>query len=54
MKVIGRFRLTNGRTTRIIVVSIFDTLSGLGHASLVSESLKQVAALDELARPGGI
>ncbi len=54
MKAIGRFRLTNGRTTRIIVVSICDTLSGLGHASLVSESLKQVAALDELARPGGI
>lgn len=52
MKAIGKFRLTNGRTTRVIVVSICDTLSVLGHASLVS--FRQVAALDELARPGVI
>lgn len=53
MGAIGKFRMTNGRTTRIIVISICDSLSRLGHTSLVHESLRQVASLDELAKPGG-
>jgi tetratricopeptide (TPR) repeat protein len=54
MRAIGKFRLTNGRTTRIIVISICDTLRCLGHTSLVRDSLKEVATLDELAKPGGV
>ncbi|RSL94493.1 hypothetical protein CEP52_012623 [Fusarium oligoseptatum] len=53
MKEIGKFKLTNGRATRIIVISICDTLSGLGQTWLVDESLKQVESLDEMAKPGG-
>lgn len=54
MKEIGKFQLTNGRTTRIIVMSICDTLSGLGHTWLVRESLKQLASLDGMEKPGGV
>ncbi|KAH6973893.1 hypothetical protein BKA56DRAFT_108563 [Ilyonectria sp. MPI-CAGE-AT-0026] len=54
MKEIRKFQLTNGRTTRIIVLSICDTLSGLGQTWLVDESLKQVAYLDAMATPGGV
>jgi hypothetical protein len=54
MREIGKFHLTNGRTTRIIVISICDTLSGLGQTWLVRESLKQVASLDEIAKPGSV
>ena len=54
MKEIGKFQLTNGRTTRIIVLSICDALSGLGHTWLLHESLKEVARLDEMAKPGGV
>ncbi|KAJ4316487.1 hypothetical protein N0V84_007843 [Fusarium piperis] len=54
MKEIRKFQLTNGHTTRIIVISICDTLGGLGHTWLMQESLKQAAAsLDEMAKPGG-
>lgn len=54
MKAIGKFRMTNGRTTRIIVTSICDVLRCLGYTSLVRDSLKEVATLDGLAKPGGI
>jgi hypothetical protein len=55
MKAIGEFRMTNGRTTRVIVMSICDALPRLGrHTSLVHHSRKEVATLDNLARPGGI
>lgn len=54
MKEIAKFHLTNGRTTRTIVISICDTLSGLGQTWLVPESLKQVAYLDEIAKPGSV
>lgn len=51
---IGEFQMTNGRTTRIIVMSVCDVSRRLGHTSLVLQSLKEVAALDELATPGGV
>ena len=54
LKAIGKFPMTNGRTTRIIVMSICDTLRCLGHTWLVRDSLKEVATLDELAKPGGV
>lgn len=53
MGAIGKFPRTNRRTTWIIVMSICDTLGSLGYTSLMHESLEQVAALDELAGPGG-
>ncbi|KAB5511385.1 hypothetical protein GE09DRAFT_982156, partial [Coniochaeta sp. 2T2.1] len=53
MKAIEKFRLTNGRTTKIIVMSIVDTLRRQGHHSLENHSLRQVATLDQMARPGG-
>ncbi len=40
MREVGKFKLTNGRTTRIIVISICDALSGLGQTWLVRESLR--------------
>lgn len=52
MKAIGKFPRTNGRATRIIVISICDTLKIMGHSELLDKSLKQVASLDELAKPG--
>ena len=54
MKEIGKFHMTNGRTTRIIVLSICDTLSNLGQTWLMRESMKQVATLDETEKPGGV
>lgn len=54
LKEIAKFQLNNGRTTRIIVISICDALSGLGQAWLLTESQKQVAYLDEMAKPGGV
>ncbi len=48
------FPLTNGGTTRIIVMSICDTLASLGHTQLLGNSLNQVASLDKLAKPGGV
>ncbi|KND92895.1 hypothetical protein TOPH_02403 [Tolypocladium ophioglossoides CBS 100239] len=54
MGAIGKFPMTSGRTTRIIVMSICDTLGCLGHNWLMHESQRQVASLDELAKPGGI
>lgn len=54
MKEIAKFQLTNGHTTRIIVLSICDTLRGLGQDALLQESMKQVAALDDTEKPGGI
>lgn len=53
MRAIRKFRLTNGRTTRIIVMSIVDTLRCQIDPSLVRDSLNQVATLDQLAKPGG-
>jgi tetratricopeptide (TPR) repeat protein len=53
MKEIAKFRLTNGRTTRIIVLSIGDILRRLGDGVWVEASLKQAAHLDQLAQPGG-
>ncbi len=52
MEAVGKFTMTNGRTTRIIVMSICDTLGCLGQTWLVHASLQQVASLDNLA--GGI
>ncbi|KAF2005721.1 hypothetical protein P154DRAFT_542650 [Amniculicola lignicola CBS 123094] len=52
-KAIGKFNITNGHSTRIIVISICDTLSRLGHTLLADESLKQATYLDTLAEPGG-
>jgi tetratricopeptide (TPR) repeat protein len=53
MESLRKFPLTNGHTTRIIVISICDTLSLFGQTTLVKESLKQLDNLDELAKPGG-
>lgn len=53
MKHIGKFQLTNGRATRIIVLSICDTLGGLGQTWLVEESMKQVVSLGQRCKPGG-
>jgi hypothetical protein len=54
MGAIRKFHMTNGRTTRIIVLSICESLSRLGHTDIVRESMKQVDQLDGLAKPGGI
>ncbi|CAH0034396.1 unnamed protein product [Clonostachys rhizophaga] len=54
LKEAGNFRLTNGRTTRIIVLSICDILRRLGHTELVQQSMQQVAFLDEAADPMAI
>lgn len=51
MKAIGKFHMTNGRSTRIIVLSICDTLRRLGQTWLVDASLKEAASLEELAKP---
>ncbi|CAH0044922.1 unnamed protein product [Clonostachys solani] len=50
----GSFHLTNGRTTRVIVLSICDILRRLGHADLVQQSMQQVAFLEEAADPMAI
>lgn len=54
METVGMFRMTNSRTTRIILMSICDTLGCMGHTWLQRESWKQVASLDELAKPEGV
>lgn len=54
MTQIAKFRLTNGHTTRIIVLSISDILRRWGNDVLVEVSLKEAAYLDQLAQPGGI
>ncbi|EEY21305.1 conserved hypothetical protein [Verticillium alfalfae VaMs.102] len=54
LKEIRKFQLTNGRTTRIITMSICDTLASLGETWLVDESMKQVASVDGSAKPGGV
>ncbi|RDA90092.1 hypothetical protein CP533_2944 [Ophiocordyceps camponoti-saundersi (nom. inval.)] len=54
MGAIGKFPMTNGRATRIIVMSMCDILGSLGHNWLLDESLRQVASLDEMEKPGGI
>lgn len=48
---IKHFPLTNGGTTRVIVLSICDIL---GDAVLVQKSGNLVASLDTFARPGGV
>lgn len=53
MEEIGKFQLTNGRTTRIIVISICDALKGLGQTSLLDEYMKQLESLDKMMKPGG-
>uniref|UniRef100_A0A8H7TVD7 Uncharacterized protein n=1 Tax=Bionectria ochroleuca TaxID=29856 RepID=A0A8H7TVD7_BIOOC len=54
LKEAGNFHLTNGRTTRIIVLSICDILRRLGDTELVQKSMQQVAFLDEAADPMAI
>jgi tetratricopeptide (TPR) repeat protein len=53
LKEVAKFRLTNGRTTRTIVLSISDILRRLGDGVWVEVSLKEAACLDQLAQPGG-
>jgi hypothetical protein len=53
MEAIGRFHLSNGRSTRIIVLSICDILGRMGQTWLANASLEQAASLDALAKPGG-
>ncbi|KAF2257429.1 hypothetical protein BU26DRAFT_514113 [Trematosphaeria pertusa] len=53
MKAIEKFLMTNGRTTRIIVISICGTLRCLGHTSVVRDST-EVVTLDELAKPAAV
>ncbi|CAJ0555356.1 Ff.00g054210.m01.CDS01 [Fusarium sp. VM40] len=54
MKEVGKFHLTNGYTTRIIILSIRDSLSGTEEAEMMeSTSLQQVNVLGENAKPGG-
>lgn len=53
MTEIAKFRLTNGRTTRTIVLSISDILRRLGNGVWEEASLREVAYLDQLAQPGG-
>lgn len=54
MMTMSKFQRTNGRATRILVLSICDVLSHLGQNWLIRESEEQLASLDQLARPGGI
>ncbi|GKU08176.1 unnamed protein product [Fusarium langsethiae] len=54
MKEVGKFHLTNGYTTRIIILSIRDSLSGTDEAEMMeTTSLQQVNVLGENAKPGG-
>lgn len=53
MEEIGKFQLTNGRTTRIIVISICDALKDLGQTSLLNEYMKQLESLGKMMKPGG-
>jgi hypothetical protein len=53
MKAIGKFHLTNGRSTRIIVLSICDILRRMGQTWLADSSQAEAASLDTLAKPGG-
>ncbi|RMZ78661.1 hypothetical protein DV738_g3784, partial [Chaetothyriales sp. CBS 135597] len=54
LAVLGKFNMTNGRTTRILVLSICDILIRQGQDWLVHESMKQVRSLDAMAKPGGV
>jgi tetratricopeptide (TPR) repeat protein len=54
MKEVKKSHLTNGYTTRIIVLSISDALSGTDEAEMMkTTSLQQVNVLGENAKPGG-
>ncbi|KAF4332252.1 hypothetical protein FBEOM_13952 [Fusarium beomiforme] len=53
MEEIAKFRLTNGHTTRIIILSIRDTLSDVGQKRLREASLEQDLVLYATAKPGG-
>ncbi|KAF2787055.1 hypothetical protein K505DRAFT_354071 [Melanomma pulvis-pyrius CBS 109.77] len=53
MQAIGKYHLANGRLTRIIVLSICDTLRRMGQNWLADASLKEAESLDKLATPGG-
>lgn len=54
MQVIGKFPMTNGRTTRVIILSIADTLRHLGQIDTMQTSLQQAEALDKLAKPDSV
>lgn len=51
MAAVGKYKLTGGSTTQIIVMSICDTLSELGHAQLMQQSLQQARTLGNLVKP---
>lgn len=53
MEAAGKFELANGRTTRMIVMSICGNLSSLGYDSLLQDSKRQLDVLDKNAKPGG-
>lgn len=53
LQAIGGFELTNGRTTRMIMLSQEEALGKLGYAEIRDQSRKQAVVLDELAKPGG-
>ncbi|GAB0132576.1 hypothetical protein EsDP_00001008 [Epichloe bromicola] len=52
MAAVGKYKLTGGSTSQIIVMSICDTLSELGHAQLMQQSLQQARTLGNLVKPG--
>jgi hypothetical protein len=54
LKEIRRFQFTNGRTTRLIIMSICDNLTSLGQVELLQASEQQITYLEEIAKPGGI
>ncbi|KAK8076088.1 hypothetical protein PG994_003360 [Apiospora phragmitis] len=53
MEAVGKFQLTNGRTTRMIIMSICDNMGRLGHGPLLQDSGRQLDHLDKLVKPGG-
>lgn len=51
---IGEFHLTNGRTTRTILLSICGIFGRQGEDWLVPATMAQVKSLDQMERPGSI
>lgn len=54
LKMIRQYPMTNGRMTRVIVLSVCDALRHLGKAETADQSLIQVKTLEELASSASV
>ncbi|KAI0572219.1 hypothetical protein Alg130_10587 [Pyrenophora tritici-repentis] len=54
MDAIGKYPLTNGRLTCVIILSICDTLGHLGHTESIQGSMKAIDDLDKLENPDSV